>query len=122
MVPLGPTGVFCDAVSGNDLVFNMSGSNSSSGLKGAIMTSAGKAPSITQSKSFQAVAKRLPRKATALIYCNPGSIASFLAQGAPPRDRKIVKSVTSKIGAFGMTAGSTGTQYEMRAVLPFKTN
>ncbi|MEN6355993.1 MAG: DUF3352 domain-containing protein [Armatimonadota bacterium] len=122
IVELGPTGVFCDAISGDGLVLNMSGSNTASGLKSAIMTSTGKAQPITQSKSFQAVVKRLPRKATAIIYCNPGSIANFLTQGAPPRDRKMVKSVSDKIGAFGMTAGSTGARYEIRAVMPFKTN
>lgn len=122
MVSLGPTGVFCDAVSGDDLVLNMSGSNSALGIKNAIMTSAGKSPSIIQSRRFQDVAKRLPERANTLIYCNPGSIANTLTQGAAFKDRKMVRSVTGKIGAFGMTAGSTATGYELRAVLPFKIN
>ncbi|MCE5322075.1 DUF3352 domain-containing protein [bacterium] len=120
IVPLGQSGVFCDAISGNCLLLNLSGSNTAEGLKSAIMTSAGKSPSIVRSKSFQSVAKLLPKKATALIYCDSGSTMGFIAQNVPASDRKIVKSVSKKIGAFGVTIGSTGTKYEMKAVMPFK--
>jgi hypothetical protein len=122
LFPLGPEqGTFSDAVAGDKLILSLSGSASVFGLKSAVMASLGKTPSITSSASFRSVTSRLPSKSVGLFYGDVGPIVDVLKNEIPAKDRKVVESVTHKIGAFGVTASASGTEYEVRAVVPFGT-
>ncbi|MHB9037672.1 MAG: DUF3352 domain-containing protein [Armatimonadota bacterium] len=122
LFPLGPGGgVFGDAIVGDKLVLSFGGSASTNGLRSAVMASQGKAQSITSNQSFRTVARHLPGKSTGLFYGDAGPIVSVFKNEIPLKDRKVVESVTGKIGAFGVTASSAGTEYDVRAIVPFGT-
>ncbi|MCE5197736.1 MAG: DUF3352 domain-containing protein [Armatimonadota bacterium] len=121
IVPLGPGGEsFGDTITGNNVLLNISGSNGTRCLQNAVRTCHGETPNLITSPRFRKLKPRLLQRADTLIYIDTDIMMSAFKKSMSPKDRKLTDAITFKINAIGITAAATGTEYEMRAIAPFR--
>lgn len=117
-MPIDTNGTtFADAVVGDKVILQMSGTEGS--LENAIARTKSKAAGVSSTEAFQRVKSQLPAQCEYLIYGDVGAIVKKFADSIPEKDRKTVESITSKVGSFGMAAHYTPTRSELEIVIPF---